>query len=282
MKKRMTALLALLLTLGALILAACENAPPVEKPDDGILTVYCFKAGKADAFLFYTKNSAVLIDAGESGCGKSIVKYCSEHGITNIDCMIITHFDKDHVGGAKKVMESLKVDKILQSSVPKDNGTYDKYLAALESMNMTAQTVTEKTEVSFDGVSYVVLPPESDAYEEDDTNNASLITEVRHGDISMLFTGDARTARLEEYLRTSPGKFDLVKMPHHGEYMKVLKKLMALVQPSYAVITSSTAEPEEDKTVNLLKNYSTSIFCTREAPVIIQSDGSALDVRYDN
>ena len=280
MKLRRIALFTALLALFACILAAC--APPqVIEIDEGKLTVYCFKAGKADAFLFYTKNSAVLIDAGESGCGKAIVKYCSERGITKIDCMIVTHFDKDHVGGARKVLETLNVARVLQSSVPKDSGAYDKYLEALKSTNMTAETVREKTTFTLDGVSYTVLPPESDVYDEDDTNNASLITEIVHGNVSMLFTGDARTARIAEYLKTEPGTFDLLKMPHHGEYMKELKKLMARVRPAYAVITSSLQEPEEDKTVSLLKNYSTEIFNTKQAPVIITSDGSTIEVGYD-
>lgn len=246
------------------------------------LKVYCFSAGKADAFLLYTDDSAVLIDTGESGFGKTIAEKCSELGINKLDYLIITHFDKDHVGGAKKVIESLDVENVLQSNCPKDSTAYEKYIEALENKGIEAVTLTEDMNFTLDGVSYDVNPPEQEIYEDSESNNSSLITSVTIGEFRMLFSGDAENERLSEFLSTSSGKYDVVKLPHHGRWQKTLTDLITETTPSYAVITSSEEEPEEEKTLELLDSYSVETFLTRTAPVIITSDGNVLTVEYEN
>ena len=102
------------LLCAALLLSGCGQATLVADTASGTkLEVYCFSAGKADAFLLYTEESAVLIDCGEKGFGKEILAYMEEAGIESLDYLIITHFDKDHVGGAAKVINSTPVETVL-------------------------------------------------------------------------------------------------------------------------------------------------------------------------
>ena len=68
------------------------------QPAASTLNLWCFQAGKADAFLLWNESGTVLIDTGESGFGKEILKKLQELGIQRLDYLIITHFDKDHVG----------------------------------------------------------------------------------------------------------------------------------------------------------------------------------------
>ncbi|WP_026052891.1 MBL fold metallo-hydrolase, partial [Ruminococcus flavefaciens] len=66
----------------------------------------------------------VVIDCGEKGDGKKITGLLEESGRTTIDYLIITHFDKDHVGGAAKVLNSFEVKNVL---TPDYEGTVDEY-----------------------------------------------------------------------------------------------------------------------------------------------------------
>ena len=254
------------------------EAKPVPPQSD--LKVYCFAAGKADAFLFYTDNSAVLIDTGESGFGKTIVQKCADLGINELDCLILTHFDKDHVGGAKKVIDSLKVDRILQSNSPKESDAYAKYLEAIERKAITPETVRSVLQFNADGVQYTVDPPAREIYEDSASNNSSLVTTVTHGDVNMLFLGDAEDARLQEYLAKKPRPCQVVKLPHHGRWHSALNALMAQTKPAYVIATSSSDELEDDQTVKLVNDSGAQLFLTRQAPVEITSSAQGLQVRY--
>lgn len=254
-----------------------EEKPTPPKSD---LKVYCFAAGKADAFLFYTDNSAVLIDTGESGFGKTIVQKCADLGINELDCLILTHFDKDHVGGAKKVIDSLQIDRVLQSHSPKESDAYSKYLEALERKAITPETVRADMTFTADGVKYAVNPPAKETYDDSGSNNSSLITTVTHGETNMLFLGDAEDARLEEFLAQNPRPCQVVKLPHHGRWHSPLEALIEKVKPSYAILTSSTDEPEDAATVSLIEKSGAQLFLSRQAPVLISSSAQGLQVRY--
>lgn len=275
--KKLAAVIVLAAVLLCAVLTGCENGEnPVTE-----LKVYCFQAGKADAFLLYTENSAVLIDTGESGFGKTITKKCGELGIEALDYLIITHFDKDHVGGAKKVLEDIKVKNVLQSNYPKNSSEYSKYSAQLEAKSLTAVTVREELTFSLDGVNYTVNPPENEVYDDSPSNNSSLIVATEHGACRMLFLGDAEDKRLEEYLAASEGEYGLVKLPHHGRWQSSLKELIEKTSPGYAVITSSDDEPEDDRTVELLDKNGVEAFLTRVNPVTITDNGKKPVVGYD-
>ncbi len=240
------------------------------------LNVWCFQAGKADAFLFWNETGAVLIDTGESGFGKTILEKLAELDIKRLDYLLITHFDKDHVGGAKKLLSGIPVGTVLQSNSPKEGAeAYEKYLAALESCGLEPVTVRQTMSFSLGETVFTVNPPEKDSYPQDESNNSSLIVTVSHGNHRLLFCGDAEDLRTEEFLETKPGRFDFVKLPHHGKYQKTLRELLNETRPDYALITSSEEEPEEPETMELLSEFSVEALLTRNGPIqiICTADG---------
>lgn len=259
--------------------ASCVKAKTV--PSD-TLHVYFFDAGKADAILLYTAESAVLIDTGETGFGTKIRSYMNSYGIDHLDALIITHFDKDHVGGAAEILGTYPVDTVYISDSPKDSDEYKAFTAALEKAGMSAVTVTDEESVllNLDDVRYEIDGPDVRDYDADDSNNSSLITSVTYGTSSFLFTGDAEEERLEEYLADHDAQYDVLKVPHHGNWQKALKALVEITDPEIAVITCSKNEGGEEKTLNLLSKNGIRTFLTYEGPVLITSDGETLTAEY--
>jgi len=93
--------------LAALVLATLVFLLPLltaGAQDPGTLRVRCFKIGKADAFLLRMSRHAVLIDAGEDDDAPEILDYLADNGITELDCLILTHFDKRSIGGAQELL----------------------------------------------------------------------------------------------------------------------------------------------------------------------------------
>ena len=99
-----------------------------------------FNAGKADACVISNGNNNVMIDTGENTLSKEILSYFDKHNITTLDYLIITHFDKDHVGSASSIIDNIKVDSVLQSNVPKDSEFYENYLKELSENNLNIYT----------------------------------------------------------------------------------------------------------------------------------------------
>jgi len=260
--------------------ASAASASPASASGATDLKVYCFSAGKADAILLYTDESAVLIDTGNSGFGKEICAYLEEQGISTLDYLILTHFDKDHVGGAAKVLKSVTVKNVLQSDCPKDSSEYEKYLAALDGAGLTAATVRDTLTFTLDGIGYTVDPPAQTDYAVDASNNSSLIVSATCGEKRFLFAGDAEDARLQEYLAENPGTCDFLKVPYHGHDQSSLASFLAAVQPAYAVITSSDDEPEDAAAVKKLQDAGAEVYLTRTAPVLAECDGETLTVQY--
>ena len=246
------------------------------------LEVYGFSAGKADAFLLTTANSAVLIDCGEKGFGRTILAYLEEKGVTRLDCIIITHFDQDHVGGAARIINNFEVGTILQSNSPKDSEEYEKYSKAVSNASIEPITVRDTFAFVLDGVGYSVNPPKKSNYSSDDSNNSSLIISVYNGENSFLFTGDAQTERLKEFIAYNGETYDVLKVPHHGKEEPLFADLLASVSPAYAVITSSDDDPEAEEIVELLEQSGAEAFLTRTAPVLIESSGTGLQIAYQS
>ena len=303
-----TALLPLAATAWSMclfLLTACASAPVVENASGGSavtgtvsgtdadtvavtetlsgtdLTVVCFQAGCADAFLLLTPNSTVLIDCGEKGFGRTILAELEARGIQRLDCMMITHFDQDHVGGAARIINNFPVSRILQSNSPKDSEEYEKYVKAVKSAGIEPETVRENLSFAIDGVSYTVNPPKKSKYNSDTSNNSSLIISVENGQNRLLFTGDAEDERLEEFLSSGDwGEYDFLKMPHHGRWHEPLLLLVEAASPRYALITSSDDEPEDAETLELLEASGVETLLTRTGQVLVHSDGTTLTAAY--
>ena len=267
-----------------LSLAGCGTIDPVptpgaQEPVEG-LEVFVFDAGTADAILLTTPSSAVLIDCGKKGFGQTILREFDARGIERIDVLILSHFDRDHVGGAAKLLGDVEVARVLQNAFPGESPEYRKYLRALDETGIAPETVRGSLSFELGGVVYTVEAPQRERYDRDESNNASLIVTVQHGENRLLFMGDAETARIAEYLASSPAPCGFLKVPHHGQKEKLLDALLAAVRPRYAVITCSVGEPEAASTAQLLAAAGTETFLTRLGAVRIRSDGKTLEAEY--
>ena len=247
------------------------------------LSVKFFNAGKADAILLYTDESAVLIDTGLDGFAPYILHTLNELDIQTLDTLILTHFDKDHIGSADEILESVEVGRVLVSDWAKDSDEYADLMAALETAGIESEVVFGDDQVSFmlDGAEYTVDGPDASDYDKDDSNNSSLIVTVQYGQTSFLLMGDAQNERIEEFLSQDSSEYDVLKVPYHGNYQKQLKNLIPSADPEYAVITCSSSEGGEAKTLDLLEEYDVEVFLTSEGNVNIVSDGKNITASYD-
>ncbi len=256
-----------LLLLGYTIFKAYKN---YKKYD---FKVYFFNAGKADAIIISKGDKYMMIDTGEEELSDEILAYFKNNNITKLDYLIITHFDKDHVGSASTIINNIEIGEVIQSNVPKDSEYYDNYIEALSNKNITPKTVSGNYEITLSDVDITINGPEV-IYEKNESNNSSLIVSMTNGNNKFLFTGDAENARLNDYIEKINTTYDFIKIPYHGNYLKKLDELLNKTNPKYAVITCSNKEGAEEDTLDLLDSLNIKYYLTRNGDVTILSNGT--------
>lgn len=247
-----------------------------------VLTATFLKVGKADAAVLECDGEVMVIDTGEEDDGQELADFLADKGISSVDCLIITHFDKDHVGGGDILLQSVDVERII---LPDYEGTVTEYLdfmAAAEEKGYTPERITRDTSFSFGSAQVTVEPPES--YEIPDENreydnNFSLIVKIYHGGSKLLFMGDAEKQRILSWIEQGKAiDCDFIKWPHHGVYNSALKTLLEQTAPEHAVITCSEKNPPDSDTLELLAEKGVDVLMTKDGDITLISDGAKLEL----
>ena len=236
--------------------------------------IYFFDAGKADAIILSKNNKYIMIDTGEESLGNRILSYFNKNNIKKLDYLIITHFDKDHVGSASKIIDNIEIDNVLESNYPKDSIYYDNYKTSLNEKNIEPIVINNNYEINLEDIKIIVNGPDK-IYDKNESNNSSLIVSVTYKDNKFLFMGDAENARIKDFLEINDENYDLIKIPHHGEYMKRLDDLFSSKKPKYAIITSSF---DDAKTIDLLNKYHIKYYSTKNGSINVLASGNKIKV----
>ena len=254
---------------------AAPSAGPDPSPE-GELTVTVFQTGKSDCILIETAGGAALIDTADKGDGKELVQELEKRGVRKLELLLLTHLDKDHIGGAARILENFPVERLVQADYDEDSGPYEKYQEACAALGLTPLRLREEMTLTLGGASLTLTPGAHPPYEQD--NDYSIITAMEYGEIRFLFAGDAEKERLGEFLSSGGGPADFLKVPHHGRYNGLSAAFLDAVRPAWAVITCSEKEPPEEELLELLRRGGAKTLLTSGGPVTAVSDGKTLAV----
>ncbi len=203
---------------------------------DRELTVHFIDVGQADAILIDYGTYEVLIDGGNNKDGETIVSYLKNYVDGNLELMIATHPDADHIGGLDDVLAAYQVDRIIDSGASKDTKTYKDYWAA---------ALAEGAQISYDedmtislgsgNAPTLTIIETGDGYT--DSNDNSVVSLLEYGDVSVLLTGDmekkAEAASLHKFTPVT-----VLKAGHHGSSTSSSQAFLDRVQPEYVIISA--------------------------------------------
>ena len=91
--------------------------------------------------------------------------------------------------------------------------------------------------------------------------------------------GDAENARIKDFLEINNEKYDFLKVPYHGNYLKRMDDLLKSVNSKYAVITCSNDEGCDSDTLKLLNSYNINYYLTRKGDIEVFSNGNDIIVK---
>jgi len=270
--KKAAAMLGVLLMLFAALSAQADE-----------LRVDFYDMGKADAMLITTPSGVrILIDTGTNKGGKALVERFEIEGIREIDTLIITHYDKDHVGGADKILEEIAVKQVIMPVYNKESKQHTQFMEALDAAKNTQsfpmKIGSDMQMQSDDGVKLSLTAAQKKSYGKDEENDFSLAVRLQYGDTKFFFAGDAEAPRQKELLEEGNVKCDVLKVPYHGRLVVTSEKFLTEACPKIAYITDDEEDPASPEVIRILESLGADVYSSREdGDVTVVSDGK--DVR---
>lgn len=261
------------------------------------------KAGSGDSILIQEGGHNIIIDGGNDS--KYLLQEIDKiyNNCENIDLLIITHHDDDHIKGIIDFLSIEKyqkgfINKVIFNSPRKYLGILPKvndprllsYNQAYEleniliKLNVLWDITTENTpSLKIGNLNLDFLAPkeidiekysghkdakllsnhasdwntdliEIERYLDDSSqdtslpNSNSIVILVTHKKLQYLFTGDITPNRLEEIIsrlytrnKNKPVKLQIMKLPHHGSYRSLSKKILEKIDcENYVISTNSS------------------------------------------
>ena len=236
-----------------------------------------FALDNADAILITTPDGRrVLIDAGTDKDGKNLVKRFKKEGIDALDALIVTHFDKDHVGGADRVLDALDVARVVMPQYAKDGRQYQDFVQALQKSGAQAERLEANARLELpldDGATLLITAAHGTYYGEDEENDFSLCVRLAYGQTRFLFPGDAEDARQRELLAEGDVACDVLKVPHHGRMHGATPAFLQAASPSIAFVPDGEDEPANPVLLMLLEDAGAQVYLTADGDLTVLSDG---------
>jgi competence protein ComEC len=227
----------------------------------------------------------VLIDGGEATAGPGVAAYLRQEGVDDLEVMLASHNDADHIGGLVHVLEleDIPVRQVLYNGYPADSEVFRAFAtaAALEGAPLAPAQIP--ISYTWGAARAYILNPPANLPGEVEQNNASVTVLLEFGEQKFLFPGDLEASGENQLLlRGTPVDAQFLKVAHHGSDSSTTLQFLQAVQPIEAVISvgqNSFGHPAEE-VIERLKAAGARLWRTDESGNIwVVTDGVSYQVQ---
>ena len=206
--------------------------------------------GQGDSiFLRSMKGDTILIDVGgkvtfglkekwqeasqTSNAEKTLIPYLQARGVSQIDHLVLTHTDTDHIGDLEEVAKRFKIKEIC---VSQGALTKPSFVKRLRTLKRPVRTLKAGDNLPMMGSNLQVLYPNKIG---DGGNNDSIVLYGKLLGSSFLFTGDLEKEGEEELMASYPTlRASVLKAGHHGSKGSSSEAFLDQLHPSLALVSA--------------------------------------------
>ena len=224
--------LAVVCAVAAVVLAGWKLQPTSAPPPPNGFRLTALDVGQGDSLLLQVREGAVLVDQGPPEA--EVDEQLRRLGVRRLALLVLTHPQRDHVGGAAEVLEQLEVDRVLDPALPADN--QDQAAALAEARERSVPVATARAGVTFrlGRLRLRILWPDGPGTPGEDPNLRATVILASYGRVDALLTADAESPVT---LPLNPPAVEIFKVAHHGSTDEGLERLLQLTKPRVAIVS---------------------------------------------
>lgn len=247
------------------------------------MEVHFINVGQGDStYIELGDGTDILIDGGESKYGNTVVNYLKnlEKDI-DLEYVIATHPDSDHVGGLQEVFKQLNVKNFYYpTDAPHNTQTWNNVLDLAKAEGCNILDAKSGTTLNIGGAVLKFVHPEIDYT---DNNEDSVVTLLDYNNTEVLLTGDAESTTENDMVNQNlVGDIDVLKVGHHGSNTSTTQAFLNKVKPEHSVISvgeNSYGHPTST-ILNRLINSGSKVWRTdKNGNIILISNGSTYNIK---
>ena len=223
--------------------------------------------GQGDAVIVRDGNHVALVDVGRDDL---LIDNClKQAGVSQIDLLVLTHFDADHVGGIRGALANRSIKNAVISGFEDDRPLVQVVHEELSKAGARVDFGRKGLQGTLGDYFWQILEP-GGIEDGDDSNDASLIVSFRNSDHGFLALGDLGESGQARLLRSSMAELSqlrqlnlVLKVAHHGSADQS-EELFNFLMADYALIgvgKNDYGHPT-DRALRLARNSGATIFRT--------------------
>ncbi len=248
-----------------LMLTSCAEEKIYIVDIDKKVDIYFLGLDEADCIVIHAGKQTYIIDTGEKKDLEVILKHLKEFKIKEIEAIILTHPDKDHIGNATEIIKKYSVKQIYQTYYDKGSSLQKELDLIIDSSNVLNEVVKDFVKFGNERIDITIFPPLENAM---NSNDSSLVVLVEVNTINFLIPGDIEEAGIQNFLKYGLKSIDVLKAPHHGRNNELSIQLYETINPDYIVVTAAELNKNLQNVVSDKK-----IYYTTDKEVHFMTDG---------
>ena len=222
------------------LLGLFTYATSVLSAPDATLRVSFLNVGQGDSALIQDPNGYdILIDGGVPAAGPTVVSYLREQGVDELEVMVASHADNDHIGGLISVLEAedITVKRVYFNGYAGQTTAWFNFETAVAGAAVTLEPAQFPAAYTWGESNVQILNPVPELGAPN-TNEASVVILLEHGVNNFLFTGDINAGvEATVVARGLPSDLQVLKVAHHGSDYGSSEFFLQSVRPQQAVIS---------------------------------------------
>ena len=260
-------------------LLAWQLLPQVHLPPPKGLRITFLDVGQGDAILLQVPEGAVLVDQGPPEA--NVAGQLRGLGVRRLAAVVLTHPQRDHIGGAEAVLRRLVVDRVLDPRLAVSGPFERDALTEAEERAVPVVETRVGDAFSLGRLRIRVLWPDGPGTASEDPNLLPIVLLATYGEVDALLTADAET---DVTARLLSRHVEIVKVAHHGSADPGLAAELRELRPAVAVIScgrhNDYGHPTPSTLVALRESPGLRLYRTDEdGRVVLESDGRRISVR---
>ncbi len=248
------------------------------------IKVHYIDVGQGDAiYIKMPSGEDIVIDGGNKGKGDELVTYLKKQKVGDIEVLISTHPDADHIGGLDEVLDSFKVKSVYAPKVKHTTQAYKDFLLAVKREKLTIKTAKAGVSLPVKGGVKAQFVGPIKEYAKSDLNNWSAVLHVAYKKNTFLFTGDAELKSEQDMIaKKKTLRADVLKVGHHGAKTSTSATFLKYVKPKYAVISvgkNAYGHPTKEVVTNLKRAKAAMLRTDKSGTIVFEGNGSSYTIK---